>query len=47
VVHAHRQLVVHCDIKPGNVLVGDDGRAMLLDFGIAQLLGKAGEASTR
>jgi hypothetical protein len=46
VVHAHRQLVVHCDIKPGNVLVGDDGRAMLLDFGIAQLQGKAGQAST-
>ena len=44
--YAHRQLVVHCDIKPGNVLVGDDGRAMLLDFGIAQLLGKAGQAST-
>lgn len=44
--YAHRQLVVHCDIKPGNVLVGEDGRAMLLDFGIAQLLGKAGQAST-
>nr|WP_316639888.1 serine/threonine-protein kinase [uncultured Roseateles sp.] len=37
VAYAHRQLVVHCDIKPGNVLVGTDGRAMLLDFGIAQL----------
>ena len=44
--YAHRQLVVHCDIKPGNVLVGDDGRAMLLDFGIAQLLGNTGQAST-
>jgi tetratricopeptide (TPR) repeat protein len=42
VVHAHGQLVVHCDIKPGNVLVGADGRAMLLDFGIAQLQGREG-----
>lgn len=40
VAYAHRQMVVHCDIKPGNVLVGPDGRAMLLDFGIAQLQGK-------
>lgn len=42
VAYAHRQLVVHCDIKPGNVLVGADGRAMLLDFGIAQLEGGQG-----
>jgi hypothetical protein len=48
VVHAHGQLVVHCDIKPGNVLVGADGRAMLLDFGIAQLQGReGGEPATR
>ncbi|MFN0184828.1 MAG: protein kinase domain-containing protein [Aquabacterium sp.] len=39
VAYAHRQLVVHCDLKPANVLVGSDGRAMLLDFGIAQLQG--------
>ncbi len=42
VAYAHRQLVVHCDIKPANVLVGSDGRALLLDFGIAQLQGKQG-----
>ncbi len=42
VAYAHRQLVVHCDIKPGNILVGADGRAMLLDFGIAQLQGRQG-----
>jgi serine/threonine-protein kinase len=46
VAYAHRQMVVHCDIKPGNVLVGTDGRAMLLDFGIAQLQDQRGSTET-
>jgi serine/threonine-protein kinase len=38
VQHAHRNLIVHRDIKPGNVLVGEDGAPRLLDFGIAKIL---------
>jgi serine/threonine protein kinase len=47
VQYAHANLVVHRDLKPGNVLVNSEGRALLLDFGIAKLLeedaGAAGE----
>ena len=38
VAHAHAHLVVHRDLKPGNVCVNTAGVAKLLDFGIAQVL---------
>jgi len=43
VEYAHKNLVVHRDIKPGNILVTADGTPKLLDFGIAKLLAEGAD----
>lgn len=42
---AHRNNVVHRDIKPGNILIGSSGQLKVADFGIARALGSASDSS--
>ena len=37
---AHKKQIVHCDIKPSNIIISNEGNVIILDFGLAKLIGK-------
>ncbi len=41
--HAHGARILHRDVKPGNIILGDDGKAVLVDFGNAEAVGEVGD----
>jgi serine/threonine protein kinase len=45
VSYLHRNLVVHRDLKPPNILVTPEGEPKLLDFGIAKMLDLTGDST--
>ncbi|HPB31696.1 MAG TPA: serine/threonine-protein kinase [Candidatus Sumerlaeota bacterium] len=40
--YARRRGVIHCDVKPSNIIVTDNGRVKILDFGISRILNVSG-----
>jgi predicted Ser/Thr protein kinase len=45
-LHTQKRPIIHRDIKPGNIIVGKDGRPWLVDFGIAKVLQSGGSRKT-
>jgi serine/threonine protein kinase/WD40 repeat protein len=46
IAHAHERGIVHRDIKPSNILIGELGETVVIDWGLAKVIGEAEELSS-